>query len=562
MNQEEPSAFTTYQCRGMLAALRVIASRGLTDYSQLKFFIDRYGFPDLYTYTCISQYCIRYRLSKVHGYLETLNMKDKLFKRDSELYKAIEDGDVEFVSALIRAGININQKSEDFETPLLLAIRKRKLDIVRLLLSRGAQTDVEGQKGCNPMHLLAALPWPDNSKPDGARLASMTTEFGLKLFRCFQTYTHDINAKCVDTLITPLHLAAKHGQVELVQALLTRGADVHARRVDGRTPLMCAARRVRSENSEIAEVLLDYGSNLEAMDVLYKTPLMHAILRNNHNIIDIFLRRGANLMARTLVGSTPLHFACRNNDAQYKSLTILLRFLCERGQDVNTRDDLGNPPLFCAVSFCPGKYVQLLLNNGADINAVNKHGVSVFDLMLFRQESVVALFNHIIRLKVAGLPVLDKLNQRYEACSLECVYQESLRRCNKEMRELKKNTLLYDILIGDDLSRFCSTRTVARITSRSLRDYPRYGPLIEYKLKRLRYRARFLEAATHQYYEYLVDRPHVKYWVLPPDIIRKVLDNFTNLELMTFLDIKWSGELSWKKAQWSARSRQIRRLKE
>jgi CHAT domain-containing protein/tetratricopeptide (TPR) repeat protein len=65
-----------------------------------------------------------------------------------------------------------------------------------------------------------------------------------------------------NTGLTALHWAAFYGQLDLVRELLDRGADLDASDVMGRTPLVCAA---MTGHSPVVELLLERGSNLRAM---------------------------------------------------------------------------------------------------------------------------------------------------------------------------------------------------------------------------------------------------------------------------------------------------------
>ena len=62
----------------------------------------------------------------------------------------------------------------------------------------------------------------------------------------------------------------------IVNLLIDKGADVKARDVGGRTPLMKATRN--ADTAGVVKSLLDYGSELEAVDNDGLTPLMHAAL--------------------------------------------------------------------------------------------------------------------------------------------------------------------------------------------------------------------------------------------------------------------------------------------
>jgi ankyrin repeat protein len=74
---------------------------------------------------------------------------------------------------------------------------------------------------------------------------------------------------------TPLHCAAWKGHVEVVQLLLTAGADVNLHNKNGHwgtTPLHAAA---HGNQAAIAEILIHNGADLNAVDEAGKTPMDH-----------------------------------------------------------------------------------------------------------------------------------------------------------------------------------------------------------------------------------------------------------------------------------------------
>ena len=73
---------------------------------------------------------------------------------------------------------------------------------------------------------------------------------------------------------TPLHVAGRSGQAEVVQALIESGADPHAESSSGATPLHLAA---QAGNAAAVAVLLDHGADVNARERTWgQTPLMFA----------------------------------------------------------------------------------------------------------------------------------------------------------------------------------------------------------------------------------------------------------------------------------------------
>jgi ankyrin repeat protein len=75
---------------------------------------------------------------------------------------------------------------------------------------------------------------------------------------------------------TPLHLAARFGNVEVAKWLLTHGADVEARAYNEFTPLLYTT------HPEIVRLLLEYKADVNAKDVFRRTALEDAASRYAH----------------------------------------------------------------------------------------------------------------------------------------------------------------------------------------------------------------------------------------------------------------------------------------
>lgn len=58
---------------------------------------------------------------------------------------------------------------------------------------------------------------------------------------------------------TPLYVAARHGNIDVCEFLLEKGARVDKRTFSGETPLHAAA---RSDSIRVAALLLSYGANI------------------------------------------------------------------------------------------------------------------------------------------------------------------------------------------------------------------------------------------------------------------------------------------------------------
>ena len=70
---------------------------------------------------------------------------------------------------------------------------------------------------------------------------------------------------------TPLHWAAEVGDIDVVQFLLEKNAEIEAKSSSGQTPLFLAARDI-----EVAQLLLEKNAQIGATDKDGQTPLSYA----------------------------------------------------------------------------------------------------------------------------------------------------------------------------------------------------------------------------------------------------------------------------------------------
>ncbi|KAF2508272.1 ankyrin repeat domain-containing protein [Flavobacterium foetidum] len=64
----------------------------------------------------------------------------------SPLHVAVSKGDIEVVKKFIAYGADVNEQSEDM-TPLMIAARYNKVDIIKVLIENGARPSDKNEKG-------------------------------------------------------------------------------------------------------------------------------------------------------------------------------------------------------------------------------------------------------------------------------------------------------------------------------------------------------------------------------------------------------------------------------
>ena len=176
------------------------------------------------------------------------------------LYAAAEGGNLDMVTLLLDRGANINGAGARGQTPLFIAAREGRLQVVTLLLARGADIHARGEAG------------------------------------------------------TALHGAAGGEEAGIVALLLDRGARVDAVDDSGATPLH-AAMGISTQSADRVLLLVDHGAQVNARNNDGDTPLH--IVGNNPWSASVLCARGADLEARNTAGKTPVDRLTDSNDPAF-----------------------------------------------------------------------------------------------------------------------------------------------------------------------------------------------------------------------------------------------------
>lgn len=175
---------------------------------------------------------------------------------------------------------------------------------------------------------------------------------------------------------TPLILAAQHGRLDVVRALIARGVELEAR--DGRNGFTALHWAASEYHPAVARALLAAGAEVDAENKWNQTPLWQASWQadqGNTEIAHILIAAGADIRAAGDKGNTPLLMAARAGH------TPMIDYLLRLGADIGTRNKQGRTPLFQAVAGDQPEAVRLLLARGADPN-VSAGGVAPLELAL------------------------------------------------------------------------------------------------------------------------------------------------------------------------------------
>ncbi|MCK4871623.1 MAG: ankyrin repeat domain-containing protein [Phycisphaerales bacterium] len=209
------------------------------------------------------------------------------------LMHALKNGHEEVARLLLDAGASLSSTTADGSSPLSVAVETSTVGCVRLLLESGGDVGVAIPYGLSLMHFAVLR--------DDAAIVELLAEHGA-----------DMNARDVNGL-SPLRLAVLCARPAVVEILLANGAEIHDPGVRG-IDIVCSAvlsvdrERTAAECVAILHFLADAGASVDGRS-RYMTPLMHATIGGNVDIVSTLLELSANRDLVSFDGKTALEYA-------------------------------------------------------------------------------------------------------------------------------------------------------------------------------------------------------------------------------------------------------------
>ena len=260
------------------------------------------------------------------------------------LYYAVKKKNVDIAKVLVEfAGSDdiVNVFDNNDRTPLYWACANGHIEMVNFLLEKGAKIFTERERE-NPLHLVVEL--------GDFHLVTVLIESGIV----------DVNIinQCYDT---PLHVACLKGHLKIVQFLLRKGADVNMKGNFGHTPLH---RAIKIGYFDIFQELLAIKNiDINIVNDHGDTPLHTACMEDNEKMVRILLKKGATFFIFRKF-TTPLHWAAEQGDV------AIMQRLLEVGNidDVDVLNEFEETPLILACEHDHLEMVKFLLKRGAKLS--------------------------------------------------------------------------------------------------------------------------------------------------------------------------------------------------
>ena len=290
------------------------------------------------------------KLNAVEWFLEkgaTVNCVDK--KEWNTLHCAAQSGETDIISLIHIHLPNIESKTGEGCTPLMVAVYCGKLHAVKWFLEKGATVACECNRGWNTLHYAAQGGDTD-------------------IISLIHTYLPKIESR-TNGGTRPLMVAAFCGKLHAVQWFLEKGATVTCESNRGWNTLHYAA---QGGDTDILSIIHNHQPNIELRTNAGSTALMLAALCGKLHAVKWFLEKGATVNCEDNRGWNTLHHASKGGDTD--TISLIHTHL----PNIESKTGEGYTPLMVA-AFC-GKLhaVQWFLERGANPLAKDNKGEDSF----------------------------------------------------------------------------------------------------------------------------------------------------------------------------------------
>ena len=308
----------------------------------------------------------------------------------SLLHQAVSYENTEFIDALLARNFDINIKDKNDNTPLHVAALKN-INITKYLLDKGADINAVNNHGLTP--LFGAV--EDNNNI--AEILNLTAWVN-------STPRQDQDNKSIKEIIKKNNElnALLQKNMELIQLLISKGADINHKTNSGTTALHFATQK---KNTALVKFLVDNGANINLPDADGYTVLHYAVHQKNTALVKFLVGKGADINIRSKKNQSAIYLAALNDqmdvvlfllekgaEIDQKSAYMLLpaaakdgnlaltKSLLEQNLNVNHKNANGNTALHNAAAAGKLEMVKFLVSRGANIKIRNNYGETPLDI--------------------------------------------------------------------------------------------------------------------------------------------------------------------------------------
>ncbi len=367
-----------------------------------------------YGVTALSLACTNANAAMVEMLLKAgADANSRLLTGETLLMTCARAGSADAVKSLVSRGANVNSReTESGQTALMWAVAQSHASVAQVLIEHGADVRARSKNGFTPLMFAARA---GDVESAGVLLAAGANVNEALPVPGRPEGSGEIPAGSMN----PLLMASASGHESLAIFLLEKGADpnawdggaaaIHYALLRGMATIGSVPRAnyvsflFRPNLTELVKALLGRGANPNVRLVSSAvtggtgglrsaagaTPFLLAAASGDTSLMRFLLANGADPIMPTRAGVTPLMVAAGMNRGNsrpddeanaFRDALETVKLALELGNDVHAVDNRGQTALHGAAYTGSDPIVQLLVDNGANVNAKDKSGETPWSL--------------------------------------------------------------------------------------------------------------------------------------------------------------------------------------
>ena len=336
---------------------------------------------------------------------EMTNFGDKYIYKDSTpLFLAVQFGYNDLAKELIKEGADVNARASDMETEggmdmLYYAVRNNNPEMTKILIDKGLDKNrdygfeypyylTDAAINNNNLDMLKILVQSGDIDLKSSLIPDAIEENNIEMVKYLISIGQDVNAQIFADgfwINSPMKVAAQNGNIEIAKLLIDEGANLNSSddyiynaidygnydiakllidndvfNLNTNTTKEQAIELAKKQKYYEIEKLLssEDSNNIDGYD-----ELMNAVSKGDMKALEKLIKDDTDLN-KQYDNITPLNLAAARNDKE------MVKFLVEKGADINLEDGYGYTPLMKAIDYYNIGLAKNIINLKPDLNAI------------------------------------------------------------------------------------------------------------------------------------------------------------------------------------------------
>ncbi|GLJ59496.1 hypothetical protein SUGI_1511180 [Cryptomeria japonica] len=357
---------------------------------------------------------------------------------------------VEVAELLLNSGADVNSRNDHGRTPLMSEKARRRADIAAVLLKNGAEVNAIDNYGRTALHYALSKRVLKLLLENGADTEIKDEEGETALFKAVKGKRFEYTAPILIRYGAHVDTSCKSGLPAIFYAktkktlklLLKNGADVDAK-CQGLTSLIIQG---KNRLTGLLLILLKYDTNVNFRNFLGVTVFQISVKLNYLDIVPLLLRCKCDVNASDEYKQRALHVS-RSGE--------MVNLLIKNGADIDAIDEDLGTALHTAAFLKRSDVASALLENGADVSLQDKDGCTALHHAIENNmsELVKMLIEKRSDLTIANkkkLTPLDYAKRHANPWLLEYIIHHTIKMKIAGLNMGKQNLVAVESISGDE----------------------------------------------------------------------------------------------------------------